>query len=178
MMTREDRLNVLELLPVWQLNVPHRHAIPALPQQALVENKGHEVAPSVRQCVSEDGNFTFLLEDFSTHAHHQEAEILLRNIFKAMRVTCGAETSLESTLALFESTSQLLVIMGERVANQILKQSYDVAQWRDLQSSQVFQYHTTPVIVTYAPAHLLFHRADKAKVWADLCLAKIIVSGS
>jgi uracil-DNA glycosylase len=35
----------------------------------------------------------------------------------------------------------------------------------------VYQYHGVPVVVTYAPKVLLRAPADKAKAWADLCLA-------
>ena len=35
----------------------------------------------------------------------------------------------------------------------------------------VYQYHGVPVVVTYAPKVLLRASADKAKAWADLCLA-------
>jgi DNA polymerase len=36
----------------------------------------------------------------------------------------------------------------------------------------VYQYQGIPVVVTYSPANLLRNPADKAKAWADLCLAK------
>jgi DNA polymerase len=36
----------------------------------------------------------------------------------------------------------------------------------------VHAYQGIPVVVTYAPANLLRNSADKAKAWADLCLAK------
>jgi DNA polymerase len=35
----------------------------------------------------------------------------------------------------------------------------------------VHHYEGVPVIVTYHPAYLLRTPADKAKAWADLCLA-------
>ena len=36
----------------------------------------------------------------------------------------------------------------------------------------VHKYEGIPVVVTYSPANLLRNPADKAKAWADLCLAK------
>jgi uracil-DNA glycosylase len=36
----------------------------------------------------------------------------------------------------------------------------------------VHSYQGIPVVVTYSPANLLRNPADKAKAWADLCLAK------
>ena len=61
----------------------------------------------------------------------------------------------------------LLLAMG-RFAVQTLLDSHEaigrlrgrVHRWRDL-----------PVVVTYHPAYLLRNPADKARAWADLCLA-------
>jgi uracil-DNA glycosylase len=39
----------------------------------------------------------------------------------------------------------------------------------------VHAYQGIPVVVTYSPANLLRNPADKAKAWADLCLAKVSV---
>ena len=36
---------------------------------------------------------------------------------------------------------------------------------------RVHQYAGVPLVVTYHPAYLLRNPADKAKAWADLCLA-------
>jgi uracil-DNA glycosylase len=33
-----------------------------------------------------------------------------------------------------------------------------------------------PVVVTYHPAYLLRNLADKAKSWADLCLARDVIA--
>jgi uracil-DNA glycosylase len=39
----------------------------------------------------------------------------------------------------------------------------------------VYKYEGIPVVVTYSPANLLRNPADKAKAWADLCLAKSVL---
>ncbi len=36
---------------------------------------------------------------------------------------------------------------------------------------RVHRWHERPVVVTYHPAYLLRNPADKARAWADLCLA-------
>ena len=36
---------------------------------------------------------------------------------------------------------------------------------------QVYRYQGLPVVVSYHPTYLLRTQADKAKAWADLCLA-------
>jgi DNA polymerase len=43
---------------------------------------------------------------------------------------------------------------------------------------QVHQYHGVPVIVSYHPAYLLRTPLDKAKAWADLCLALETLRGA
>ena len=40
---------------------------------------------------------------------------------------------------------------------------------------QVHQYQGVPVVVSYPPAYLLRAPHDKAKAWADLCLAMDVV---
>jgi DNA polymerase len=42
---------------------------------------------------------------------------------------------------------------------------------------QVYRYQGIPVIVTYHPSYLLRTQADKARAWADLCLALAAVKG-
>ena len=45
------------------------------------------------------------------------------------------------------------------------------------QRGVVYRYAGLPVIVTYAPTILLRATADKAKAWADLCLALDVRAG-
>jgi len=67
---------------------------------------------------------------------------------------------------------KLLLAMG-RFAVQVLLDSAEpigrlrgrVHRWRDL-----------PVVVTYHPAYLLRNPADKARAWADLCLAATLLA--
>jgi DNA polymerase len=42
---------------------------------------------------------------------------------------------------------------------------------------RVWHYQGVPVVVTYPPAYLLRHGQDKARAWADLCLALDVVQG-
>lgn len=190
MMTREDQLNVLELLPAWQLKLPRVNKqvtrfvheatksvfLPQNLEDNLNEDSGLNLPVfTLRQFVSEDGDVTFLLAHMPDADNQQEADRLLQNIFKAMKVTCRAETQFDSSQMLLQPTSKVLIAMGERVANYLLAQSYEMAQWRDHQGKQCLQYHATPVVVTYCPSHLLSHHADKANTWADLCVAKAML---
>ncbi|MEY2677467.1 MAG: hypothetical protein RLZ00_159 [Pseudomonadota bacterium] len=43
---------------------------------------------------------------------------------------------------------------------------------------RVHSYHDVPVVVTYHPAYVLRNLPEKAKVWADLCLAMAHVRGA
>lgn len=42
---------------------------------------------------------------------------------------------------------------------------------------QVWRFADTPVVVTYPPAYLLRNGQDKARAWADLCLARAVATG-
>jgi DNA polymerase len=62
---------------------------------------------------------------------------------------------------------KLLLAMG-RFAVQILLDSHDpIGRLR----GRVHRWRSLPVVVTYHPAYLLRNPADKARAWADLCLA-------
>lgn len=43
---------------------------------------------------------------------------------------------------------------------------------------QVWRFANVPVVVTYPPAFLLRNPGDKAKAWADLCLARAVALGT
>jgi DNA polymerase len=64
-----------------------------------------------------------------------------------------------------------------RFANQLLlAESPDFAtQPLGKQRGSVHRYHGIAVVVTYAPKDLLRRSADKAKAWADMCLAMDVV---
>jgi len=63
---------------------------------------------------------------------------------------------------------KLIFAFGE-IAVQTLTQSK--ASLDELRG-KVHDYQGVALVVSYPPAHLLTHTQDKAKAWADLCLAK------
>ncbi len=71
------------------------------------------------------------------------------------------------------SRPKMILAMGRYAAQALLAQtvSNPVPPLGQLRGS-VYQYQGIPVVVTYSPANLLRNPADKAKAWADLCLAK------
>ena len=66
----------------------------------------------------------------------------------------------------------VILAMG-RFANQVLLQAHpqDAALPLDRQRGKFYRYQGVPVLVTYTPQALRRRPADKAKAWADLCLA-------
>ncbi|CAB3663392.1 hypothetical protein LMG22037_01579 [Paraburkholderia phenoliruptrix] len=63
---------------------------------------------------------------------------------------------------------KLIVALGRFAAQSLLKTDASISSLR----GRVHQYEGVPVIVTYHPAYLLRSLPDKAKAWADLCLAR------
>ena len=62
---------------------------------------------------------------------------------------------------------QIILAMGRFAVQSLLQTSEPIGKLR----GRVHQYQGVPVVVTYHPAYLLRNPPDKAKAWADLCLA-------
>lgn len=62
---------------------------------------------------------------------------------------------------------KIILVMGRFAVQSILKTDEPIGRLR----GRVHRYEGVPVVVTYHPAYLLRTPADKAKAWADLCLA-------
>jgi uracil-DNA glycosylase len=71
---------------------------------------------------------------------------------------------------------KMILAMGRYAAQALLAQtvSNPVPPLGQLRGT-VHQYQGIPVVVTYSPANLLRSPAEKAKAWADLCLAKSVL---
>ncbi len=76
------------------------------------------------------------------------------------------EPYLQRQVSLVKPT--LIVALGRFAAQSLLKTDASISSLR----GRVHQYEGVPVIVTYHPAYLLRSLPDKAKAWADLCLAR------
>ena len=63
---------------------------------------------------------------------------------------------------------KVIVALGRFAAQSLLKSEASIASLR----GRVHEYRGVPVVVTYHPAYLLRSLQDKAKAWADLCLAR------
>jgi len=109
----------------------------------------------------------------------QRSQALVTNITKCRppqgRVPQAAELAqcaayLQREIALTQP--KLILVMG-RFASQVLLAEHPDALALPLgkQRGVVYRYQGIAVVVTYAPKALLRSGADKAKAWADLCLA-------
>ena len=124
-----------------------------------------------------------------------EAGVLLGNMLKAMGLSVAQVTLTPAVKCRTEGQStgaqelaqceaflrrqvaltrpKMILAMGRYAAQALLAQtvSNPVPPLGQLRGT-VYQYEGIPVVVTYSPANLLRNPADKAKAWADLCLAK------
>lgn len=190
MMTREDMLRELELLPVWQLRQPLPQSAAAKPEALIIEPEVSteivvEVVPAIpavaeslplRALLSEDGAYAVLLQPTEA-LPDQQAELLLRNMLRAMRINCRVDILDLPEHVFSQHQPKLIICMGELVANQLLQQSLSLQDWRSQQQQQHAVFKDTPVIVTYSPQHLLSNLHDKALAWQDLCLAMQVMQG-
>jgi uracil-DNA glycosylase family 4 len=69
---------------------------------------------------------------------------------------------------------RVIVVMGRFAAHSLLKSDATIASLRGREHAIDVAGRRVPVVVTYHPAYLLRNLADKAKSWADLCLARDI----
>jgi DNA polymerase len=68
---------------------------------------------------------------------------------------------------------KLIVVMGRFAAQSLLGTDASIASLRGRVHRIRVAGREIPVVVTYHPAYLLRNLADKAKSWADLCLARV-----
>jgi uracil-DNA glycosylase family 4 len=69
---------------------------------------------------------------------------------------------------------RIILAMGRFAVQSLLQTQEPIGKLR----GRAHQYNGVPVVVTYHPAYLLRNLPDKAKAWADLCLAQELVEGS
>ncbi len=134
-------------------------------------------------------------DEVAGEAFTGEAGVLLGNMLKAMglsvdeviltpAVKCRTEGHSTGAQELAQCEAflrcqvalarpKMILAMGRYAAQALLAQTVSnpvppLGQLRGV----VHSYQGIPVVVTYSPANLLRNPADKAKAWADLCLAK------
>jgi DNA polymerase len=85
---------------------------------------------------------------------------------------------LERQVALLKP--KMIVAMGRFAVQALLRDSVPELEGTPYGKlrGRVYQYQNVPVVVTYHPAYVLRNLSEKAKVWADLCLAMAHLKGS
>lgn len=68
---------------------------------------------------------------------------------------------------------RIILAMGRFAVQSLLQTTEPIGRLR----GRAHQYNGVPVVVTYHPAYLLRNLPDKAKAWADLCLALDVLRG-
>jgi DNA polymerase len=86
------------------------------------------------------------------------------------------EPFLHRQVALVEP--RVIVVMGRFAAQALLGTDATIASLRGHVHEVRIEGRAIPAIVTYHPAYLLRNLADKAKSWADLCLAQGVLQRS
>ncbi|MGE4240291.1 uracil-DNA glycosylase [Ramlibacter sp.] len=66
---------------------------------------------------------------------------------------------------------RIILVMGRFAVQSLLGSTEPIGRLR----GRAYEYSGVPVVVTYHPAYLLRNLPDKAKAWADLCLAQSLV---
>jgi len=85
---------------------------------------------------------------------------------------------LERQVALLKP--KMILAMGRFAVQALLRDSQPDVETTPLGKlrGRVYQYQNVPVVVTYHPAYVLRNLPEKAKVWADLCLAMAHIRGN
>jgi DNA polymerase len=175
MMTREDLLRELELLPIWQLHKPVSGdvSVAAASSAANTESEADTNAlvtlqQSFRLISSADDEWLFLLSP----ASDKESEELLQNILKAIGVSIHQDIIMTEDMDLNALNAKVIVVMGESEAQKLLNDEQSLSQLR----GRAHMLKDKPAVVTYSLQHLLENLSDKAMAWEDLCLAKLTIA--
>ena len=178
MMTREDVLRELDLLPVWKLRAPveamriQKVEIAETIATANVETLpvgaspaiGENIAPILfEMTLSQDKKWAFVCKPtYRIDAASQG--MLLSNILQALHIDKPVKSQVQN---LTEIGAQVIVAMGETTAQALLITQDSIENLR----GKLHAVADSTVVATYDLAHLLANPLDKANTWQDLCLA-------
>lgn len=106
-----------------------------------------------------------------TPAHKAGAPSACITSVQKLRLSDAADPAIDSAPHLRRAVALLqpkvILALGPFAAQLLLQDSTPLGQLR----GRVHRFHGVPVVVSYHPATLLRNRPEKAKAWADLCLA-------
>ena len=185
MMTRDDVLKELELLPIWRLRAPL--TIKNQPDDIVTAEKlSAETVPAApaENIQKTETEFDFFQSENNAYificAQNSMPEILIDiglqgmlfdNILKALQIK-AKKTLLNFADSALQNQAKVIVAMGEKTAQTLLNSSESIANLRGKQHVL----HGLPLIVTFSAAEMLEHLPNKAKAWHDLCTALRLVN--
>lgn len=194
-MTREDVLRELELLPAWKLRTPIE---PVLTQKVAVEKLNtsqavivpiEEPAPESSRAVaaiqyemtmSQDKQWAFLYElgmpvGRATVGLDTAESTLFNNILHALSIEKPRKIQIDGITEFQTKISDIKVVvaMGESISQALLNTQASLESLRD----KLHPMGNTQLVATCDLAYLLNNPLDKAKVWQDLCLARSYLQG-
>lgn len=151
------------------------------------EDEDREGEPFVGQAGKLLDNMLGAMKLSRTSEHPAEGGVFITNVLKCRppgsRNPKPEEVAqclpyLERQVALLQP--KMIVAMGRLAMQALLRYSVPEVDSTPLGKfrGRVHHYQNVPVVVTYHPAYVLRNLPEKAKVWADLCLAMAHVKGS
>jgi DNA polymerase len=188
-LTREDMLRELELLPAWKLNQPlspapqeviqEAEVTPAPPSPESVQASVSDIAnmdcETLNQYVSGSGDQNADWLFVTDNAIEGDAATLLDKMLVAIQLQRGKNVYLtqlsepaylKRQIALIQP--KLIFVFGKKAAQTLLNSQAPLDDLR----GKLHQYEGLALVASYTPSHLLTQTQDKAKAWADLCLAR------
>ena len=172
MMTREDMLRELELLPVWQLRAPVQlqpqpaETAPVVNPITAVPAKIPGAQIAFNLTLSADKKWAFIMPASPDLPALQSS--LFNNILLALKID---KTNKSVLTSLVDIQAKVIIAMGETTAQQLLNSTESIESLR----GKTHTFENIPLIVTYHPHDMLQNLVDKAKTWDDLCLAMEIM---
>jgi DNA polymerase len=199
MMTREDMLRELELLPVWQLRVPLPSQTEALPIAEAMpikveQNTAELVATQVQEAavalqdealaiVELPAVASVVMPQLFTHIANDNGDWLF--VLPNAALQADEERLLQNIFMAMrikakpaETSSNIADVINTTQPKLLIAMGEATAQAM-LQSTEtlsslrgtVQQFEGVALVATYGLGHLLQALADKAEAWKDLCLA-------
>ncbi|MDI1309709.1 MAG: hypothetical protein PSV17_09795 [Methylotenera sp.] len=202
MMTREDMMRELELLPVWRLRAPLPEAaainevtqvltrqdivLKANPQPQLVEiiedtslASPDESVEALTPVAIEPQKFTHIVSEDGEYlfllpnaAMSTDELQLFQNICKALRIKTKPAETSSDILASISEMQTKLLLVMGEAVAQVILQS---AESIAQLRGATHQLHGVALVATYGLEHLLQNPVDKAKIWRDLCMGLQII---
>ena len=103
---------------------------------------------------------------------HQHPRVFRACLERNPQAAAGAGLQADLATLLADLQPSVVLAMGRVAAQALLQRRDPLGQLR----GQVHQLHGVPLVVTFDAPYLLRASADKARAWADLCLALELVA--